>query len=419
MSLRSPSLVSFPSLVQAPFVIVNIGGYTFGNVDRQQGSKSLNVTFPDMIQSLRVTKVNGELNTYTITLQYGIAPGRDPNLIDKVLGHVASTREISIQYGDWQQPESIFKDERAIITNVKTSISFASSQIVYNITCVSDAYRLKGTAYNFPPRFAKPSDVLKELIYSKKYGLQDVFKGMLNRDSINELIQSNDKAVQLQGQTQTDVISYMTYLVNSMIPLTSSSSNKEKKGYYKLQISDDAKSKYNGSFFKVSEVQSNVITTNKTLQPTNTTGNIYTIDIGYPGDNFVTNFSLKDDENWAILYDNNEDIQQEQYQYRIDTFGNLQNNNSPSITRSKSLMKTTASDESWWTQVTQFPISANLSIKGLMRPTILMSYIYLDVVFYGMRHISTGTYFITKQVDEISSNGYSTNLELTRIPETE
>lgn len=39
--------------------------------------------------------------------------------------------------------------------------------------------------------------------------------------------------------------------------------------------------------------------------------------------------------------------------------------------------------KSWWTQVTQFPIQATLVIKGLLRPAILMTYVRLNVVFYG------------------------------------
>ena len=65
--------------------------------------------------------------------------------------------------------------------------------------------------------------------------------------------------------------------------------------------------------------------------------------------------------------------------------------------------------------MTEFPISAVIDFKGLVRPTLLVSYVKLNVVYYGRKHISSGTYIITKQVDSISSAGYKTTLNLQRI----
>ena len=65
--------------------------------------------------------------------------------------------------------------------------------------------------------------------------------------------------------------------------------------------------------------------------------------------------------------------------------------------------------------MTQFPVSATLEIKGLIRPAMLMSYIKVNAFFYGHRHISSGIYFVTKQVDRIDGKGYRTILSLTRF----
>jgi hypothetical protein len=46
---------------------------------------------------------------------------------------------------------------------------------------------------------------------------------------------------------------------------------------------------------------------------------------------------------------------------------------------------------------------------------MLMTYIKVNVYFYGQKHISSGTYIITKQVDDISASGFRTTLSLTRI----
>ena len=65
--------------------------------------------------------------------------------------------------------------------------------------------------------------------------------------------------------------------------------------------------------------------------------------------------------------------------------------------------------------MTQFPITATLTLKGLVRPTLLMDYIKVNVLFYGRKHIATGTYVITKQEDMINESGYRTTLTLLRV----
>jgi hypothetical protein len=70
----------------------------------------------------------------------------------------------------------------------------------------------------------------------------------------------------------------------------------------------------------------------------------------------------------------------------------------------------------WWTKATQFPINATVQVQGLLRPATLMQYVKLNVVFPGgNKHLSSGLYIITRQVDNIGPNGYATNLGLTRI----
>ena len=65
--------------------------------------------------------------------------------------------------------------------------------------------------------------------------------------------------------------------------------------------------------------------------------------------------------------------------------------------------------------MTEFPVKASMTLKGLLRPAILMSYLKVNVLFYGRRHVSSGMYIITKQVDTIDSSGYRTALSLIRI----
>ena len=66
-----------------------------------------------------------------------------------------------------------------------------------------------------------------------------------------------------------------------------------------------------------------------------------------------------------------------------------------------------------------YPINSTLKIKGLLRPAILMSYVYINAQFYGKPHISSGYYIVTKQVDDISQSGYRTTLSLVRVGSAE
>jgi hypothetical protein len=88
---------------------------------------------------------------------------------------------------------------------------------------------------------------------------------------------------------------------------------------------------------------------------------------------------------------------------------------SPTISTSRNLKYTTESNKTWWTSMTEFPITATLSIKGLMRPSMLMSKVRINCLFYGIKHTSSGLYIITRQEDSIDKSGYKTTLTLTRI----
>lgn len=89
----------------------------------------------------------------------------------------------------------------------------------------------------------------------------------------------------------------------------------------------------------------------------------------------------------------------------------------PTATSGNDHFKTTSHDITWYTKLTKYPIGASITIQGLVRPATLMQYLRLNVIFPGgNKHISSGLYIVTKQVDDISiSSGYKTTLTLTRI----
>lgn len=401
-------LTSVQTLVESPFILVNIGGVTFGSYSAQSYGAGVKVTYPNYMKSLSVQKINGTVNTYTIMFSYQVMPGEDPNRLDKIFSKATKDRQISLMYGDWNAPNYIYKEESAIITNIRTNLNMASSAIEYTLSCTSDAVGLTSVKYNFPARFAKPSDVLKQLLKSSSYGLKQVFTGMKNTQKVlsNNLIASNDKKVQIPALTTTP-LSYMNYLVDSMVSSNNTNSN-SKAGTYFLTIHDDKSNNLGGTYFKVTEVSRKP----KSFIATDT----YVLDINYPTDDYVTQFSLNNDQSWSILYDYTDEIKQEEYVYTIDAQGNIVSNYSPSLTRDRNTLQTSAKKSSWWSKMTEFPVEATVTIKGLTRPSILMTYVYLNVWFAGaQKHISSGLYIITKQVDTVDASGYRTTLTLLRV----
>lgn len=404
---KAANLVSIPTLVQSPFIIANIGGVTFGTFS---GNYRTNATYPNYMESMSVTKVNGTVNTYTLNFHYQVATGQDPNLLDKIFSRATKDRRIILQYGDWMAPNYIYKEEQCIITNVTTRLNMSSSSLDYTLQCTSDAIGLNSTQFNFPARNAKPSDVILQLLSNSKYGLKDVFTGMRNKNVVlsKNLIASNDRKVQLVAQNNTTVLNYLNYLVGCMVDNKTPEENKLSTSKYFLTINDDYNNDLGGTYFKVSEVSANAAVYNAT--------DTYELDINYPGDNFVTEFSLNNDQSWAILYEYAGDVKQEEYTYNIRDDGTIETLSSPSLLTSSLTNAKSAYKTQWWSYMTEFPITATLTLKGLTRPSMLMTYVKLNVWFAGgQKHISSGTYIITKQTDSITSAGYTTTLTLLRV----
>ena len=174
-----------------------------------------------------------------------------------------------------------------------------------------------------------------------------------------------------------------------------------------MAISDDSSNSMGGPYFQVKKISVNT--------SRSSADNAWEIDVGFPGNNQVMSFSVDNDESWSLLYDYQDKISQSSYSYKIDNNGELQITETPSIMRSRRHKNLPEKNKTWWTKMTQFPITATLTLKGLVRPTLLMDYIKVNVLFYGRKHIATGIYVITKQEDTINESGYRTTLTLLRV----
>ena len=73
-------LLSYPALVETPYITVEIAGVTFGLYQKRGNA----ITFPNFVKSLNIVKINGQLNTYSLKLTYQIQAGEDPNYMDAI-----------------------------------------------------------------------------------------------------------------------------------------------------------------------------------------------------------------------------------------------------------------------------------------------------------------------------------------------
>lgn len=412
-------LISTSTRVEVPCIIVVIGEYAFGVYSRNDSERiningkqysTVKVTYPNYVKSLNIQKINGKLNTYTLSLEYPITENDDPNLIDKVLSSVSKSRKIVFTYGDCATPSFMYRNEEALITKVTSNLDVANSKITYQIQAVSTALGLQAGITTFPKKLnTKPSDMIKSLIRDKTSGIQEIFYGMNDYDLVLQqgLIPGDDKEVNLECLPNTSVLDYLVYLVENMSSKNDSNTGTSKTVRYVLTVHDDTSNIFNGPYFKISKVESNV--------QESTSLDYYTIDIGYPNKDLVSSFSVNSNEAYSILYDYSQKLNFSDYVYRIGDGGSLDKIYSPALTNSKQLMRTTELDRTWWAQMTQYPITAQITIKGLLRAAILMSYIRVNIYFYGRKHSASGVYVITKQEDTIDESGYKTTLSLTRV----
>lgn len=317
---KNINLLGSTSRLETPVIKINIGTYTFGvyqritsdNKDINGFYTGLKIVYPNYIQSLEIQKINGQVNHYTLSLKYPITPNDDPNFFEKVFSSVSKSRKITFTYGDASLPTFIYKNEQAIITDIKSSFNVRSSIIDYTITAVSSAaLSLSGTYTFVNTEPKKPSDEIRNILYNPVYGLQEIFYGMNNEKLVEQegLIANNDKKVQLDTKTNISVLEYLNYLVSCMVPEGSSVSVKQQTIYVLIFV-DDTSGKFGGPYFKVIPSSTDV----------NDSG-AYEIDIGYPTANIVTDFQIDNNENYSILYDWQNSLDDSQYVRRLNNNG--------------------------------------------------------------------------------------------------
>jgi len=400
------SLISSTSLIQTPYVKVTIGNYTFGCYNKDASGTE---KYPNYISSLQITKINGQFNSYELSINYVVTESSDPNFFEKVFSSVSKSRSIIFTYGDLSAKNYIYKNEEGIITNVSSNLNVDSSTISYVVSAVSKGVLTSTGCHTFPingDKEEKPSSIIWELLKKNDiYGLQDLFPGMRNLDKVSQLglIPGNDLPVQLNTQVNMSTLEYLQYLVSCMTT-TKYSKDIDRKSFFILTFIDDTSGELGGTYFKIVEVDKNKVYPDA-----------YELYIGYPTSNLVKNLSVQNSENYAIYYEYETELHPNNYVERVNPYGNVVPVYAPTISSKNLQFETNPQDRTWWTKASQYPITISLDIKGLLRPAILMSYVRLYIKFYNRLHIHSGIYIITKQVDKIDQSGYKTTLNMVRV----
>lgn len=460
------------ALVQTPFVEVTIGGYTVGSY---RGNLD---DYPNYISRLDVKKINGEINQYTIGMVYQIRPGEDPNLLDKLFSKVRYNK-ITIRYGDcasgalFKDTEAIitnitnnrdYASSRISYTIYATSACNYVTSIKFNFPAITDkpSNVIKDLLYNN----TETSNLLLE-----------AFPGMRNQLEVmtKNWLPTNDIVLNIEAKNNMNVIQYISYLVGCMSSTTAGVMNTATQGAKTLveDITQGSKTLVE----KSTQGAKNLVDTvtgqnlpnndptnpanNSTVQKNITTGiknivkegisevdnvlrnslyylvyedssdgayfkveeiqklpgvsklirNVFEITVGYPDGNDVYDFKVNTNEAWSMLYKNNS-ISGE-YIYDIDANGNRVMTYSPNLVNSANILN--EMQKNWWTEMVNFPIKAQLTMRGLLKPITLMDYVQVNVVFYGRKHITSGLYAIVGEQDVLAGSGFLTNLSLVRV----
>lgn len=306
-------------------------------------------------------------------------------------------------------PLTCIKNEEAIITKVQQSFNLQGSVITYTVSAVSSAALATDGSITMPsPGIpVKPSDEIKKLFRNNK-SLQNTFTGM-DVSKLDSLIAGDDKAVPIDTKQNISAIDYINYLAGCMIPAGSGPGLS--KEIYIMTIHDDSITNSNkalskkGPYFEVKKVST-------IMDP----GDAYEIDVGINTSTIVRSLEIEQNENYSIYYEYQGKAHPENYVRRLNADGLWEDVYAPAKMMRQNCYDVDVTDQVWWTKATQFPINATLQVQGLLRPATLMQYVKLNVIFPGgNKHLSSGLYIVTRQVDNISPAGYATTLGLTRI----
>ncbi|MBQ6631707.1 MAG: CHAP domain-containing protein [Romboutsia sp.] len=383
-----PALPIALNPVEAPFVELTIGGYTFGTFQSDRYDR-----YPNYINSMNVVRTNGSMNEYTINLIHQIRPGSNPNFIDELLSK-NGYEKITIKYGD-ANSNIMFTDSNALLIGVSVSFDFVNSNASYTIKATSSSISIASHKRTFASITDKPSNVIRNLLYNdSNEDLLTAFPAMRDKNFVekNNLIPNNDLSVPIEEFKNINAVSYLKSLVSVM----KSNTNDIVNSTYMMTLED--------GYFRINELSNTYVYD----------ASLYEVDVNFPDANQVFSFSVDTNYSWPISYNYSGGVSN--YNYDISNQGNIvtYNTNSSNLLDYSSPMLVNVNDN-WWTQVNEFPIKAKLTCRGLLSPLLLLTYIKINCIYFGSSRITSGVYIVTGQEDSLSGSGYRTTLSLLRV----
>lgn len=399
--------------LESPFLIVNIDGTKLGAFT--QGQRKLLSTehgelfdktvFPNFIKGATIKKnANGMVNQYTLYLTYQISQYDDPNFIEKLFSRISNGRKIRVSYGDYMNPTHAFREEECIVSDIERQISPKENRIDYVVSAVSATSLKIGKTWNFPARKARPSTVLREIIYNKEYGLLDVLPGMRESDKVDQLglLSANDIEVQILPRQNTSVIDYIKYLVGCM----KDSDTFIQPTIYVLCFDGDVLGQMGGAYVKLVRLDEQ------------DSSDEWTVDVGYPGTTDVFDFKLTETNMYSILFKYNQATEQNgsnTTRRELNEKGKVVSIFRQPLAVDPLLQRTTEVAANWWSQMVNYPLSGLLTIRGLIRPSILTSAVNINHWFYGQKFNTSGRYRIMSDTVRLNANGFFEDLGIIRI----
>jgi hypothetical protein len=180
----------------------------------------------------------------------------------------------------------------------------------------------------------------------------------MDASNLNKLIDGRDATVELEAKTNISALDYIMYCVSCMY--SSSNSNKnDPKSIFVLTIHDassyDSFYTYNenfgdirgtdkdgnavevgGPYFKVSQISYN---TEKS--------DAYELNIGYNTPAIVTQFSLDNNENYALYYEHQMELAPDEYVRRINNDGKWEDVYAPTLSSKNKHYLAEPNDQTW------------------------------------------------------------------------
>lgn len=356
----------------------------------------------------------GSANKFTVSMAYVPKPYQDPNAIDKALaGVTADNAPCYLRYGysGIKGYNLVTQEYECIVLGY--SISIRDSIIYYTITGVSTAMTFREKRHNFPAiENQNPLSVIRA--WGNAY-TQDVKLKMLGYDTgfggkegfRVEIANNADEYVQDQNIKEINDVTVFEYLDTVLMNLEDKT---DPNAVYWYSISD-IKGRQTVVIHRTSVKTSSY----KNLYDNNQI--LFTFDWGGNHQDNKTNNLVKAFETefkGEVNIATTNDIIETRYAY--DSSGNMvqvtgmEEFDVGDFVKEDSVLSTRR-----WARSLDWSYNASIELEGIPADIPIGAIIEINPMFYGQKHHTAGYYMIIGAKCNITSSGFSTNLNLFKV----